>query len=569
MPEKKPALAAEAKRESRLVASIAALASLAAFLYYYRSGEFLLYGDAVAHITIARRVFDSQTPSLFQFGTVWLPLPHALILPFIVPDSWWQSGVGGSVYSMVAYVFACVGMFRLALRLTESRAAAWLAAAVFGLNPNLLYMQATAMTESLYLAFFVWAAVYFTEFVEESRGGEDGDLRRAARAATKCGLCLAAMMLTRYDGWFAGLFFVAAAFVVLVRRRGWAFLERKHAPLWRGVRNMALIAIAAPVFWLAYNWALNGHALDFALGPYSAKAIAERTSAGMPYPGRHDLWMAQTFFRKAAELNLAENAWQHVLFFGALLGTVASLGLQRRNWPVLLLWLPWPFYALSVSYGSVPIFLPVWWPHSYYNLRYGLQLLPALAAGIALLWQVLSAFPFWGYAMAWLRGRAAGIALPVEHPLIRLSERVTAVVLTAVMVVAYVGAWRATPITLREAHVNGKRRVAVERVVAEHLRGFPADTRILMYLGQYSGALQRAGIPLKRTINESTHLRAEMPRGLWERALEDPKPYADLLVAFPGDPVAHTAAAHKAELVTRAVIDYNGEEAAVLYAVKR
>ena len=46
--------------------------------------------------------------------------------------------------------------------------AAWIAALIFALNPNLIYMQATAMGESLYLALFVWSAVYFSEFVRES-----------------------------------------------------------------------------------------------------------------------------------------------------------------------------------------------------------------------------------------------------------------------------------------------------------------------------------------------------------------------------------------------------------------
>ena len=46
---------------SGLVALWGALLSFAAFLYFYRHGETLLYGDAVAHINIARRVFDSLT----------------------------------------------------------------------------------------------------------------------------------------------------------------------------------------------------------------------------------------------------------------------------------------------------------------------------------------------------------------------------------------------------------------------------------------------------------------------------------------------------------------------------
>ena len=47
--------------------------------------------------------------------------------------------------------------------------------------------------------------------------------------------------------------------------------------------------------------------------------------------------------------------------------------------PATLLWLPLPFYVYSVAYGSVPIFIPVWFPHSWYNTRYGMEMLPAFA----------------------------------------------------------------------------------------------------------------------------------------------------------------------------------------------
>ena len=48
------------------------------------------------------------------------------------------------------------------------RFAAWLAAIIYAANPNLIYLQATAMTEPLYLALFIWAMVYFNEFVQQS-----------------------------------------------------------------------------------------------------------------------------------------------------------------------------------------------------------------------------------------------------------------------------------------------------------------------------------------------------------------------------------------------------------------
>src|SRR5438876_7154737 len=106
--------------ETALVAWIASVVSVASFFYYFHRGELLLYGDAVAHINIARRVFDSQTPGLLQLGTVWLPLPHLLMIPFIFSDAMWRSGAGGSIPSMIAYVLGVVGIFRLMRGMLET-----------------------------------------------------------------------------------------------------------------------------------------------------------------------------------------------------------------------------------------------------------------------------------------------------------------------------------------------------------------------------------------------------------------------------------------------------------------
>src|SRR5208282_6456119 len=174
-------------RETALVAQFAACVSFISFAYYFQHGDLLLYGDAVAHVNIARRVFDSRTPGLLQLGTVWLPLPHLLMLPFLLSTQLWQRGLGGSIPSMAAYVFGVVGIFRLVrgvlvrgvlvngvLSRTDStngaldlraRAAAWFAALVYAANPNLIYLQTTAMGEALYLAFFIWSVVYFSESI--------------------------------------------------------------------------------------------------------------------------------------------------------------------------------------------------------------------------------------------------------------------------------------------------------------------------------------------------------------------------------------------------------------------
>src|SRR3981189_1410540 len=167
----------------KLLAAFASAVSLFSFLYYFQRGEILLYGDAVAHINIARRVFDSQTPGLLQLGTVWLPLPHLLMIPFIFSGALWRSGVGGSIPPMIAYVLGVVGIFRLVRGMLEAGVrtrpaavvGAFAGAFAYGANPNLIYMQATDMTESVYLALFVWTVVYFAEFI---RSLQENELRK-------------------------------------------------------------------------------------------------------------------------------------------------------------------------------------------------------------------------------------------------------------------------------------------------------------------------------------------------------------------------------------------------------
>jgi hypothetical protein len=531
-------------RETALVAQFAACVSFISFAYYFQHGGLLLYGDAVAHINIARRVFDSQTPGLLQLGTVWLPLPHLLMIPFLLSDAAWQSGIGGSIPSMVAYVLGAAGMFRLvrgALRVDSqpeppARIAAWLSAIIYAANPNLIYLQSTAMTESLYLALFIWAVVYFSEFVRES-SRKDESLGAAGAPLMKCGLCLAPACLTRYDGWFLATVMCLAAFVVI--------LKHNTQLLRRALVKFVLIAAAAPTLWLAYNAIIYRNPLEFANGPYSARAIEQKNATpGSPaHPGSHDLPVAFSYFLKSAELNMAEGNWQKLWVTLLVVGSVTILILERRLSPLLLLWAPLPFYMLSIAYSGVPIFLPTWWPFSFYNVRYGLQLLPLFSTAAAVCVYFLLGFA---------RNKTAK----------------TSVVFVALVLIAasYVSVWRAKSVCFREGWVNSRSRIALETELASNLKKLRYDTTFLMYLGDHVGALQQAGIPLRRTINEGNHRPWKSPvdrDGLWERALAHPSQYVDYVVALDGDPVALSV--QKQGLPSLVVIRTIGQPAATIY----
>jgi hypothetical protein len=535
-------------RETALVAQLAACVSFISFAYYFQHGGLLLYGDAVAHINIARRVFDSRTPGLLQLGTVWLPLPHLLMIPFLLSDTAWQSGIGGSIPSMVAYVLGTAGVFRLVRGVlsvdsqpdSSARIAAWLSAIVYAANPNLIYLQTTAMTESPYLALFIWAVVYFSDFVQQT-SRKNGLPAVPSSSLFKCGLCLAAACLTRYDGWFLAAAMCVAALAMVLRR--------SDPVLRRGVAKFILLAATAPMLWLAYNAIIYRNPLEFANGPYSARTIEQKNAIpGSPaHPGSHDLPVAFSYFLKSAELSMAEANLQKLWVALLLAAAIGILLRNRRLWPLLLLWVPIPFYMLSIAYSGVPIFLPTWWPFSFYNVRYGLQLLPLFSVSAAV-------------TVYCLLGLARN---KIARPAILSAAAI-------LLVASYASVWRAQSVCFREAWVNSRTRIAFETELASSLKKLRYDTTLLMYLGDHVGALQQAGIPLHRSINEGNHRPWKSPgdpEGLWERALAKPSQYVDFVVAMDGDPVA--LGVQKQGLNSMIVIRTIGQPAATIYWAHR
>ena len=551
---KRTAIAVSAGPQDRSVIRIGGLASLASLssLYYYaHRGEILIHGDATAHINIARRVFDSLTPGPLQLGTVWLPLPHLLMMPFIYSDQLWQSGVGGSIPSMCAYVLGVLGIVRLVGGLLESDArtrpmahlGAWIAAFAYGANPNLIYMQATALTEPLYLAFFIWALVYFAEFLRAlGEKQSEGAPEPATRALRRCAYCVACAEMTRYDGWFlAGV--IGVILIALAVR------QREDRTL-RVSTLKFLIGIAVlPALWLIYNAAVYGNALDFANGPYSAKAIELRVAA--PNPAFHNFWLGGLYFLKSAQITLAVGNWGRWWLAGAILAACAAFCVLRsRIAPVLLLlWAPLPFYAYSISYGWVPLHVPMWWPHAVFNQRFGLELLPMFAVSAGLLAA--------GVAV-WSRGvqASAGWGVPAA--------------VVALVVVSYAFVLKAQPLCLVEAERSWNMRRGLDTSIERLIKPLPPDTQFMMDLGEHVGIMERLGIPLRRVVNGENHRpwkRPTDPDGIWERALADPGKYVDYVIAFEGDPVDRGV--NRANLTLWTVIHSTGQPVARIYETRR
>ena len=358
-----------------------AVLSACAVWFVAAHGWTLYYGDAEAHLNIARRIFDSDNPGYDQIGTVWLPLPHWMMLPLVGRDAWWRSGMAGAIPSAACFVIAGLFLFSAVRRLFDPTAAA-AALGLFALNPNVLYLQAIPMTESVF-----WAALmgvlYFT----------------VTGSPVGAGMAACAATLVRYDGWFL-LPFVAVYF--------WATAGRGRA------LTFAILAGLGPLYWLGHNYYLDNHPLDFIFGPYSPLAI----QGGKPYPGLHDWRLAWKYVSTAARLC----AGSPLTWIG--IAGIAAVLVKRAFWPVLLLALPPLFYIWSMhSSGGTPIFVPVLPPFSYYNTRYGLEALPLLAFGGAALVALMPArIRAWAAGAAIIAACVPWLMHPTSHSWVTWEE---------------------------------------------------------------------------------------------------------------------------------------------------
>lgn len=523
---------------------VAALLSLLAFGYCFPRDMLLLYGDAVAHLHIARRLIDSLNPGIRQIGSVWLPFPHLLIMPFAARMAWWQNGIAGAIPSMACYVLSVAGLWRLA-RYWLRPAGAVVAALFFALNPGLLYMQTTAMNEPVFLCQMIWSALFLMTYLralpeprtlhpEPNEVRPDGQSRLAARAIVACGIVLVTAIFTRYDGWIFASILWLIALHGLWRARAW------KSPAGGAFVLFTAMLVTAPVLWFAWNARQYGDWLDFMRGPYSAKAIDARTSTGSwHYPGWHSLRVAALYFLKAAEMGAVPVRWGNRLLFLVLAGTVVAIVRWRRQSlaPLLVLWMPLPFYAYSVAWGSVPIFIPLWWPHSWYNTRYGMEMLPIFALSL-------------GFLVAWLISLAEK-RWPRHAQLILLAS------IVLIMVDCYV-LMRSTPLVLREAIENSRTRIPFEQAYARALEKLPPQGEILVWTSDHIGAFERAGIPLRRTINETDYYQ-------WTPALQHPAQSAAFVIAADRDAVAQAVAAHPQGLTLLDIVCSTGQPCVRFY----
>ncbi|KQQ98622.1 hypothetical protein ASF74_13720 [Arthrobacter sp. Leaf145] len=361
---------------TRIVALLAAVVGYVACLYTIGHGTNLDYSDAQSHLTIARRIFDSKAPGFEQLGTVWLPMPHLLLAPFVVNMWLFSTGWAAGLLGILALSATATGLYLIAARLGLGRASRLATTLVVLANPAVLYVYTTALTEPVLIMCIVGGMAGLAHWSTSRRRMSAGEL------AVFAGIPSAAAVLSRYEGW--ALVMTGTLFVLIVSKR--------RTGQWREALTMAggyvMIPAAAVLWWLSYNWAIYGNPLEFMFGQYSAYAQQKNITDGGLLPTKGNLGLTLTTFH----WSLLETAGVVVLALAACGAVVLVFrrGFANSTLLVAVTGSAYAFALLSLFLGQTAINNDHSLPTTWWNNRFALTALPLVAVLVAVFVQELT-----------------------------------------------------------------------------------------------------------------------------------------------------------------------------------
>lgn len=490
-----------------LAASVTMLVGLGALYWSYRSNLILAYGDSAAHLNIARHVLDSRTPGIAQLGTVWLPIPHLLMQPFVWNDFLWRTGLAGSIVGLLCFEITAIMIFLSIRLIARHELAAWVGVTVFVTNPSALYLYTTALTEPVLLMAMTASGYFLLRWSK----------RESHRDLLIAGVLAAVAIGSRFDGWFFFLVCApAVAFIVYFRWRDPVRTE-----------GVTLAFMAFPLYamflWFFYNWLIWGNPLQFNEGQDSAAGMNGTLIDLLSVSTRHHLLLSALTYNWCVLDNLGV-----LVTVTAAAGLAAYLATTRLRPDSLVTYTflsAAPFNIISLSLGQTLILIPQLRPSGYFNVRYGILLLPAAAIFTAYLADFFAhyvrrsvvisvmALALIGQGALWIPGWPSSV-ITIADGLHGVS-----------------GGYSGTAQGMRDS-------MPAARYFRAHYHGGGA----LAFTGNYPWFFPQAGIDFRQYI--------DIYNGpLWTQALQDPTPYVEWVVLHPGDELDMMTLRHNANFI--------------------
>lgn len=442
------------KKSSLLLFFFLVITSVLCYLYYLFNGLGLAYNDARSHLDIGRRVVENLTPGFAQLGSVWLPLPHLLMTVTVWNDFMWHSGLSGALQSMVSFVATGMLIYQFLKQLKVGILGRITGILVFVFNVNILYMQSTAMTELPLLATMTIGSYELMLWHKEET------VMRLIKAA----FWIMLSTLIRYDGWFLFVMATALIFIHSIRKYGYKTTE--------GTLILFCTLGGFGIFlWLFWNQMIFKDALYFVLGPYSAGAQQQQLKEAGVLGTYHNFPFSLATYFYAMVYNSS--------LFLVLLCIISAITLwcdKRIEGSIRIattvLFAPFLFNIIALYLGQSVLFVQGLSGTSWFNVRYGLMMIPSIAI-------------FVGYLISRTK--------PIRWALFSLT-----------LFVLFFMVVNSDAVTIDDARIgsSGKNVTQVSGWLRHNIPG--KDGYILISVASHDAIVFSSGLPIKKFIHEGT-----------------------------------------------------------------
>ncbi len=461
-----------------IVGIILVIISITAFVYYWRNGLGIAYNDARSHLDIGRRVIEGLKPGLAQLGSVWLPLLHFLMIPTIWNNFMWHSGLSGALVSMISFVFCGLLIYQFLEQLGVGKVGRLTGVIIFAANLNILYLQSTAMTELLLLATMT-AGSY--ELLIWHKTGNYLNLVKSA-------IWIMLSTLTRYDGWFL-LFYATLLIIINV-------VKKKSYKTAEGTLILFLtMAALGVVLWFLWNLLIFKDPFYFITGPFSAKAQQDLLSNAGVLPTKGNFFLSMKVYLYALMYNTQT--------FPSILGLIGAIILWFDNkinrsikMASTVLLAPLFFNIIALYIGHSVLYVQGISGNTWFNVRYGIMLLPSIAIFIGYLIDKLKPF--------------------------------RVVLISLILFTSFFSIVSGDAVTIDDAKFGSSQKNVTE--ISEWLKENVTNENsyILISVASHDAIVFSSGLPMKRFIHEGTG-------DYWNKAIINPDKYAKYIIMRTND----------------------------------
>ncbi len=329
--------------------------STAAYLYNVDKYSLTYYGDSASHLVGARKVVDWMDPGLNQIGTVWLPLPHFLLLPFSLIDPLFTTGFAGLAVSLPSLAITSALLYRMIRSHIGISSIALVGAFLYASNPNIMYLGITAMTEAPFMLFFVVSAYYLQKWYHNL------DTTNNLHYLVGCSIFVSLATLCRYEGWVIPIFVIFFTVTSIVRKK----IDVKHKAYAVLISALSLSGVAIWLIWNAYQY---NDPLEFANAQYYSAASQALARSNRENLFLQPLNVASTYGITALAM------YGPVLLAAAILGYILHRrfeGRQKRSKLYICLALPPVFTVITLILGIAEM-------TQWFNARFLILLSPLI-----------------------------------------------------------------------------------------------------------------------------------------------------------------------------------------------